>query len=84
MKPAGGETIHAAIDYRLDRIVPGSVKVLPTMLPPERVVPRFYPLRYHLLPVVARRRDVAAYFPNTQIEYHDDGSATVTTTVTNL
>jgi len=84
VKPVGGETIHAAIDYRLDRIVPGSVRVLPTMLPPERIVPRFYPLRYHLLPVVARRRDVAAYFPNTQIEYHDDGSATVTATVTNL
>jgi predicted DNA-binding transcriptional regulator YafY len=84
VKPVGGETIHAAIDYRLDRIVPGSVKVLPTMLPPERIVPRFYSLRYHLLPVVARRRDVAAYFPNTQIEYHDDGSATVTATVTNL
>ncbi|HMQ34698.1 MAG TPA: WYL domain-containing protein, partial [Chloroflexaceae bacterium] len=30
--PKGGETIHAAIDYRLDRIVPGSVEVLPTML----------------------------------------------------
>ena len=35
-------------------------------------------------PMVARRRDVAAYFPNTQISYHDDGSASVTATVTNL
>ncbi|HEY3232536.1 MAG TPA: WYL domain-containing protein [Roseiflexaceae bacterium] len=41
-------------------------------------------LRFRLLPVVARRRDVAAYFPNTQLAYHDDGSATITATVTNL
>ena len=36
------------------------------------------------MPQVARRRDVAAYFPQTQIAYHDDGSATVTAIVTNL
>jgi hypothetical protein len=82
--PAKSETIHAAIDYRLDRIVVGTVAVLPTMLPPRRPRPRAYTLRYRLLPVVARRRDVAAYFPDTHITYHDDGSATVTATVTNL
>jgi predicted DNA-binding transcriptional regulator YafY len=82
--PAGSETIHAVIDYRLDRIVPGTAQLLPRVLPPTRPQPRTYMLRYHLLPVVARRRDVAAYFPNTQIAYHDDGSATITATVTNL
>jgi predicted DNA-binding transcriptional regulator YafY len=82
--PIGGETIHATIDYRLDRIVPGTIQVLAKMLPPARPQPRVYTLRYTLLPIVARRRDVAAYFPNTQITYHDNGSATITAAVTNL
>lgn len=82
--PIHGEALHAAIDYRLDRIVPGSVKALPTKLPPQRLTPPGYTLRYQLLPVVARRRDVAAYFPETMIIYHDDGSATVTARVSNL
>jgi hypothetical protein len=82
--PKGGEAIHSAIDYRLDRIVPGSAEVLPTVLPPIRPVPPSFPLRYTLVPQVARRRDVAAYFPNTQIIYLDDGSAEVTASVTNL
>ncbi|HWQ11680.1 MAG TPA: WYL domain-containing protein, partial [Roseiflexaceae bacterium] len=78
--PGGGETVHAAIDYRLDRIVAGTAEVLPGVLPPERPRPRTYALRYRLHPNVARRRDVAAYFPNTEIAYHEDGSATVTAT----
>jgi predicted DNA-binding transcriptional regulator YafY len=83
-KPAGSATIHAAVDYRLDRIVPGTARALPRMLPPARPQPRSYTVRYRLLAVVARRRDVATYFPNTQIAYHDDGSATITATITNL
>lgn len=82
--PKGGETIHAAIDYRLDRIVPGSVEILPTVLPPTRIPAPRYALRYTLVPQVARRRDLASYFPDTAITYHPDGSATVTATVTNL
>jgi predicted DNA-binding transcriptional regulator YafY len=82
--PPGGETQHAAIDYRLDRIVAGSVTVLPNVLPPIRPAPRLYALHYTLAPPVARRRDVAAYFPDTQITYQADGSATVTATITNL
>jgi predicted DNA-binding transcriptional regulator YafY len=82
--PTGSEVIHAVIDYRLDRIVPGSAVVLPTMLPPQRVAPPSYQLRYTLVPQVARRRDLAAYFPDTQIAYRADGSAEVTATVTNL
>lgn len=82
--PRGGEVIHAAIDYRLDRIVAGTAEVLPTVLPPIRATPPSYPLRYTLVPQVARRRDVATYFPNTRIAYLDDGSAEVTATVSNL
>ncbi len=82
--PSGHETLYAAIDYRIDRMVPDTVQILPTMLPPERIQPQTYILRYRLLPVVARRRDVAAYFPETQITYHDDGSATITARITNL
>jgi predicted DNA-binding transcriptional regulator YafY len=82
--PSGGETLNAAIDYRLDRIVPGTLQILPQMLPPERPTPPLFTVRYRLFPAVARRRDVAAYFPHTQITYHDDGSATVTAVVTNL
>lgn len=64
--------------------VPGTAAVLPTVLPPVRPSPPAYRLRYTLVPQVARRRDVAAYFPNTEITYHDDGGAEVTATVTNL
>jgi predicted DNA-binding transcriptional regulator YafY len=82
--PRGGETLLAAIDYRLDRIVAGSVELLPTMLPPIRPGPPTYALRYSLVPQVAHRRDVAAYFPNTRISYRDDGGAEVTATSSNL
>ncbi|NTW02449.1 MAG: WYL domain-containing protein [Oscillochloris sp.] len=82
--PKGGEVIHAAIDYRLDRILAGSVTVLPTMLPPQRLSPPIFSLRYTLVPQVARRRDVAPLFPNTQITYTNDGGAEVTATVSNL
>jgi hypothetical protein len=82
--PKGGEALLAAIDYRLGRIISGSATVLPTVLPPIRPAPPSYPLRYTLVSQVARRKDVAAHFPNTEIAYHDDGSATVTATVTNL
>lgn len=84
VSPSGQEAIHAAIDYRLDRIVTGSVVLEPTVLPPIRPQPPRYRLRYRLAPAVARRRDVAAYFPDTQIAYQDDGGAVVTATVTNL
>jgi len=70
--------------YRIDRMVPGSVKVLPQVLPPARPQPPTYQLRYRLSSNVAKRRDVAAYFPDTVFAYHDDGTATVTATITNL
>ena len=54
------------------------------MLPHERVQPPSYALHYRLLPDVARRRDVTSLFPGSQITYHDDGTADVTATITNL
>jgi hypothetical protein len=36
------------------------------------------------VPQVAHRRDVAAYFPNSQISYGADGGAEVTATIGNL
>jgi predicted DNA-binding transcriptional regulator YafY len=75
---------YVAISYRLNRIVPGSVQILPTVLPPERIQPVVYDIKYKLVPLVARRRDVATYFPESKISYHRDGSATVTAKVTNL
>jgi predicted DNA-binding transcriptional regulator YafY len=82
--PAERVAANQVIEYRLDRIVTGSVKILPRMLPPERPQPRTYELTYRLSPAVARRRDVATYFPNTKIDYRNDGSAIITANVTNL
>jgi len=84
VQPPGYAAINTPIDYRLDRIVPGSVQVLSTVLPKVRHKPVSYALRYRLTAAVARRRDVATYFPDSQISYHDDGSATVTATITNI
>ncbi|HMP39745.1 MAG TPA: WYL domain-containing protein [Roseiflexaceae bacterium] len=82
--PGGNEPSLAVIDYRLDRIVPGTVQVLARPVPEPRPEPRPYQLRYWLHPNVARRRDVVAYFPSTDVAYYDDGSAIVSATVTNL
>ncbi len=82
--PAGPPARLTAVEYRLDRIVPGSAQILSQVLPPVRPAPPSYRLRYRLTPAVAKRRDVAAYFPETEIVYHDDGSATVSATITNL
>lgn len=82
--PPDTTPIKHAVYYRLDRMVEGSPRILSTMLPPERVRPHVYKLRYTLAPEVARRRDVATFFPETTINYQDDGSAIVTANVTNL
>ncbi|HMQ30898.1 MAG TPA: WYL domain-containing protein [Chloroflexaceae bacterium] len=76
--------IPSPVHYRLDRMVPGSLAILPTVLPPIRPQPPAYTLRYRLSPEVARRRDIATHFPSAVIDYHDDGSATVTAITTNL
>jgi predicted DNA-binding transcriptional regulator YafY len=82
--PTGNEPHHAAIDYRLDRILPGTARLLPTRLPPERPSPPAYRLRYRLDRLVAGRRDIATYFPGSEVVFHEDGSATVSARFTNL
>ncbi|NTV64289.1 MAG: WYL domain-containing protein [Oscillochloris sp.] len=76
--------IPAAMHYRIDRIIAPSIEILPTKLPPQRIQPPTYQVRYWLHPNVARRRDVAAHLPQTQIVYQDDGSAMVSATTSNL
>jgi predicted DNA-binding transcriptional regulator YafY len=72
------------IAYRLDRIVPRSLRRLPTQLPPMRYARRVYRLRYELAPVVARRRDMALWFEDSSCTYADDGRAVVEACITDL
>jgi predicted DNA-binding transcriptional regulator YafY len=69
--------------YRLDRIVPDSVRRLPHALRHDYRRPT-YALRYWLAPAVARTRDVAHWFPKSEITYTDDGSAEVTAVTNDL
>lgn len=84
VQPAGSEQLLTTVDYRLDRIVPGTVQILPNPLPPERPRAQTFTLRYWLHPDVVQSGNETAFFPNTRIEYGDDGSAVVTATVSNL
>ncbi|NTV63716.1 MAG: WYL domain-containing protein [Oscillochloris sp.] len=84
VSPLGQEATYAAIDYRIDRIVPGSVALLKAPLPPERPSPPCYRLRYSLTPQIARFYDITPLFPAAQISYRDDGSAEITATIGNL
>jgi predicted DNA-binding transcriptional regulator YafY len=70
--------------YRVDRIVPESLQLHPTQLnvgPPPR---QRYPLRYRLGPPVARQRDIALWFPRSEVSFLEDGSAEVTAETTDL
>jgi predicted DNA-binding transcriptional regulator YafY len=70
------------LQFRLDYILPGTAKILPTPQRP-RPAPRTYLLRYHLTPILARN-GVSQHFPGQQVESHPDGSATVTSGITDL
>lgn len=72
------------ISYRLDRIVPRSLRRLPTQLPPVRYARRVYRLRYELAPVVAGRRDMALWFDASTCTYAEDGSAMIEACITDL
>jgi len=80
------DTLRLPIDtlYRVERILPESIQVLAQTLPPKRPRTPAYTVRYRLVPEVARRRDLAPIFPDTQITYHEDGSASVVATAANL
>ncbi len=75
---------NALITYRLDRVVTGTARVLPQMLPHTPPAPPAYTLRYRLAPAIARQRDFTLYFPLSKPTYHEDGSATVEASITNL
>jgi predicted DNA-binding transcriptional regulator YafY len=70
--------------YRLNRIVPGSLTVLPQRLPPRAPARPLYTVRYWLAPAVARQRDISLWFTNGQVQFHDDGSAVVTAQTSDL
>lgn len=70
--------------YRVDRIVPDSLQLHPTQLnvgPPPR---HSYAVQYLLSPQVARQRDIALWFPESEVSFFEDGSAEVRGTTTSL
>lgn len=69
--------------FRLDYILPGSARVLPTTIMRNRPSPISYVLKYRLSPVIARI-SVSQHFPGQAVETHPDGSATVTARITDL
>lgn len=74
--PKGKYTQERIMYYRLGRIVPDSVKLLPQKIP---LVPRRAPkylVRYELQPEIARR-GVTHYFEDTVVEMRENGSALV-------
>jgi predicted DNA-binding transcriptional regulator YafY len=80
----GHADVNTTIEYRLDRIVRRTARVLPTLIPPERPPQARYQLCYTIDAAVARRRDLATFFNDSEITYHEDGTATVTAIVSNL
>jgi proteasome accessory factor C len=72
------------VEFRVDQIVAGTLRVLPTRLPPCLPPRPSWQIVYELAPVIARHGHVAHWFPATEIAYRDDGSALVTATVYSL
>jgi len=70
-------------DFRVDRIVEGTAKVLPTRLPPGQRHQRTFTLRYRVMPELARY-GVSERFPKQRVRKHADGSVTVTAECTNI
>jgi predicted DNA-binding transcriptional regulator YafY len=58
--------------YRLSRLLPGTVQVLPDKLPPGRRPARTYTLRYRLAPTIAGG-GVSPRFPETRVTPLPDG-----------
>ena len=70
--------------YRLDRIIPTSLTILPTVLPPYPPPRPVYTIRYTLGPMEARRRDIAHWFDRSETTFAADGSAHITATTPDL
>lgn len=85
MKPADSTIrLPTTIPYRIDRIVEGTLQILPSTLPQHRLGVQMYTIRYWLHPNVARRKDIAHHFLESRVIYQDDGSAVVTAKAMNL
>ena len=69
----GGEVLT----YRVDRIVPGSARVLPTKFVPRQRLHRWRTIRYRLAPEIARF-GASKRFLNQREEKQPDGSVIVT------
>jgi predicted DNA-binding transcriptional regulator YafY len=72
------------IFYRIDRILPRSLRRLPQQLAPIRYARRAYRLRYELTPAVASRRDITLWFEGSSCNYTEDGAAIVEASITDL
>jgi predicted DNA-binding transcriptional regulator YafY len=80
--PTGEKGGNVARLYRVDRILPGSARVLPTKLPPGRRTARTYTLSYELAPEIAEG-GVSRRFPEMQVDIREDGWAEVTAEISN-
>lgn len=63
--------------YRLDRMVSDSLRTLPDPLPALAPQRPSYQLHYRLDAAVARQRDIALWFPGSEVHFLPDGSAEV-------
>ncbi len=71
------------LPFRLDKLVAGSARMLPTRIAPVRPSAAPFLLEYWLSPVIARQ-GVSQHFPGQEVEHYPDGSATVRANLTNL
>jgi predicted DNA-binding transcriptional regulator YafY len=74
--PKGKRIQERVMYYRLGRIAPDSIKILPQTVPlAPRRTPK-YPVRYELKSEIARK-GVTHHFDDTAVEMREDGSALV-------
>ncbi len=78
------EIVNRYVNYRVDRIVPGSLMVEPGRMPPAPPPRRVWQVRYWLAPPVAQQRDIALWFPGSTVVFFVDGSAEITAETTDL
>ena len=71
------------LNFRLDYVVAGSARILPTRSQQNRPRPRVYALEYTLDATIARN-NVSEHFPRQQVVWHANGAATVTAQITDL
>lgn len=78
------ELVHSYVLYRVDRIVADSLRRLPDVLPPAAPPRPRHRLRYRLGPQVARQRDIALWFPSSEVVFEADGSALISAQTSDL